>query len=346
MPKDSMFPKIKGFDPTGEPELRRAENGGLKLVFSTMPPTTRSGEARDPHLFDDFERVLSAALLTTVLRDDRERFLLPEPDPETATKLARYLSEFWTQHGQPLRVELGGGAPADKTVFRNEMEFREAMRDVVEPLLKPHGFRTSISQLLSFKRKFKGGYDLVRVFADGRNDVTRAEPCVSYGVQHFTLERLVAICCETEKKHLKHKESSGTHHVVMPPGAPVVSTPATAAAWIRVCGEDIERQVLSGLNEWRDLDAISAALNDLNGGTENYDRTPSSYQYYGARGVLLAKLLGDPRLEDIIAFHAPFTRIDDDANYFQIYLNRCFSKACELARTRSVTELQAMADAF
>jgi hypothetical protein len=342
----SRFPKIKGFDPLGEPEISAGDDGALVLMFNAMPPTDKAGNDREARLFDDFERVLSNALLTTVLRDDRERFVIREPSADSVKTLATYLSNFWKQHAQALREALPEPGADTAATFRNALEFREAMGEHFSPVFRPHGFRTSLSQTLTFTRKFAGGHDRIEINLDGRNEVTCIEPAVTYYVQHETVERLVSICCEQEKKYLKNKATSGFHRVALPATLPIVSNAADAAAWARQCQAEIEGQVLAGLACWRDLETIDAVLNDLSGDAGNYEKLPSSYQYNGPRGILIAKLLGRKNLEDTIAFHRRFIKTDDENNYFQIYQDRCFAAACDFVRSKSIAELEAIAAAF
>ena len=337
---------IKGFDSFGEPVLLRCDGGALELVFTTMPPESKSGGAGQPELFDDFERVLSNVLSTPVVREDRERFIIANPYADTAKTLATYLSDFWKTHAQQLSSEIAAASRETDSVFVNDLEFREAMRDVLEPLFRPHGFTSSMAGSLTFYRCFSGGHDRIAIFTDGRNDVTRVEPCVDYGVQHAIVERLVSICCEQERKYLKTKLTSGAHRITMPPDAPIVSRASQVAQWAAVFAPLVESQLLPGLACWRSLGAIGDVLNNLQGGAENYEKLPTSYQYNGPRGVIIARLLDDPKLEETIAFHAQYISNDDPDNWFHLYQQRSFATACDLARSKSLDELQTIADAF
>jgi hypothetical protein len=82
---------LVGFDPEGEPQIRRMVDGRLVLVFEFMPPSW----AEDvPERFNDFDQQLSQAIGIPVIWEDRERFLIRHPQVDTVERLREFLSTF------------------------------------------------------------------------------------------------------------------------------------------------------------------------------------------------------------------------------------------------------------
>jgi len=68
---------LPGFDPDGDPEIRRTADGHLWLVFNFMPPSwIPESEYADLGRCHDFDRRLEAAIGTSVVWEDREFFLI------------------------------------------------------------------------------------------------------------------------------------------------------------------------------------------------------------------------------------------------------------------------------
>ena len=87
--------KLSGFDPAGEPEIRRFASGQLQVVFSFMPPSTI--EATDHgHLgpYRDFDQEMARAIGVPVLWEDREFFLIESPRPDTVDRIRRFVSSY------------------------------------------------------------------------------------------------------------------------------------------------------------------------------------------------------------------------------------------------------------
>jgi hypothetical protein len=85
---------LSGFDPEGEPEIRRTANGGLRLVFNFVPPTwAPEAESRDLGWWADFDRRLERAIGVPVVWDDREVFWIERPRPDTVETIGRFLIE-------------------------------------------------------------------------------------------------------------------------------------------------------------------------------------------------------------------------------------------------------------
>jgi hypothetical protein len=90
---------VTGFDSDGEPEIRAGDNGAIEIMFNFMPPMNGTPDA-SPEMdafFDRFETVLADALGVEVVRDDRELFIIPKPEPDTVARAKGYLESFWTE---------------------------------------------------------------------------------------------------------------------------------------------------------------------------------------------------------------------------------------------------------
>ena len=90
---------LPGFDPDGDPEIRRTADGHLWLVFNFMPPSwIPESEYADLGRCHDFDRRLEAAIGTSVVWEDREFFLIQRPQPDTVERIKRCLAEFRWEH--------------------------------------------------------------------------------------------------------------------------------------------------------------------------------------------------------------------------------------------------------
>jgi hypothetical protein len=92
---------LSGFDPEGDPEIRRMADGRLWLVFNFMPPSwIPESEYADMGRCHDFDRRLEAALGVPVTWEDREFFRVDQPRPDTVERVKRFLAEFRRRHDQ------------------------------------------------------------------------------------------------------------------------------------------------------------------------------------------------------------------------------------------------------
>ena len=89
---------LPGFDPDGDPEIRRTATGRLWLVFNFMPPSWVAESDMDP--CDDFDRQLEAAIGVPVVWEDREFFRIDTPQPDTIDRIKQFLADFRAQHDQ------------------------------------------------------------------------------------------------------------------------------------------------------------------------------------------------------------------------------------------------------
>jgi len=95
MEKPSEIIQIVGFDPQGEPEIRRTAAGRLWLVFNFMPPSW-AAEAEEE--WEDFDRQLEKAIGTPIVWEDREFFRIDEPAADTVAAIQRFLVDFRERH--------------------------------------------------------------------------------------------------------------------------------------------------------------------------------------------------------------------------------------------------------
>jgi hypothetical protein len=93
---------LTGFDPDGDPEIRREASGKMWLVFNFMPPSWLSdddGDApEDMGPCEDFDTQLQQAIGTHVLWDDREFFYIADPQPDTPARVQDFLIKFRAEH--------------------------------------------------------------------------------------------------------------------------------------------------------------------------------------------------------------------------------------------------------
>lgn len=82
---------VSGFDPDAEPEIREMSDGTLIVLFNFMPPSyAEDDEAK----YADFEKQIEQAVGVPVLREDRERFLIRNPQSDTSEKLKAFLEGY------------------------------------------------------------------------------------------------------------------------------------------------------------------------------------------------------------------------------------------------------------
>lgn len=85
--------KLKGFDPKGEPLIRVMADGSLQIVFSFMPPSfVPDGERLGP--FADFDKQMERAAGVPILWDDREVFMIRQPNPNTVERVQRFIEGY------------------------------------------------------------------------------------------------------------------------------------------------------------------------------------------------------------------------------------------------------------
>jgi hypothetical protein len=89
---------LAGFEPDGEPVLRQMQDGSFCLVFACLPPLATETDPEKAKRFDmnAFGEEIQQALKVAVAWDDREVFVIPQPDKDTVERLQQFLAEYWT----------------------------------------------------------------------------------------------------------------------------------------------------------------------------------------------------------------------------------------------------------
>jgi hypothetical protein len=297
------LPAIKGFDRQGEPELRAGENGALELVFNFMPPMTAAGEERSPDLFEHFEKILSTHLGVAVVRDDRETFVIAAPHEHTGAKLAKYLSSYWKDHAKSIKAALAAVPRDPKAPFRNDKEFLAALKERLEPYLKPLGFRSHKYIDLSFRRKTANGHEIMSV--GPKYLLPPFRPYANFYVTHDAVERILAMAMEMTKHEFNWRWTISGNIDSLPVGATgeVLSRPAHLDEWVPRFVAHLNAAGFSQLTSWNDLEALELKFND-----RSQDERPAYLDNpypdeFAGRGLIIAKLLGHNNIDEIAAFH-------------------------------------------
>ena len=296
------MPRISGFDDQGEPGLHRRHDGAIELRFQFMPPESAEDGERSPELFTAFEQVLSEELGVAVMRDDREQFLIVEPKADTAQTLATYLSAFWRDHAPRIRANLLNGPLASNAPFRAMDDYRAALRAAIEPLLKPLGFKCSVTPNLVFRKKTSFGFWLIEFQIGLARNLDAMEPAVFYGVQHANVERLFSLCFDRSRKETKVAPTM-TFRWVTVAGKDHVTCADDVRDWVNRLAPLIDSEILPGLERWSDLAAIERVFNSQATVPPDYCQWYGVATYPAAKGILAAGLLDRDDVEASIAFH-------------------------------------------
>jgi hypothetical protein len=83
---------LSGFDDLGEPVIQLMDDRSLHLLFEFMPPSDIDENGMD--FFDDFDAQLSKAIGLPVIWDDRERFIIENPEPDTVEKIRQFIETY------------------------------------------------------------------------------------------------------------------------------------------------------------------------------------------------------------------------------------------------------------
>lgn len=84
--------QLSGFDELGEPVIQVMDDRSLYLQFEFMPPSDIDENGLD--FFDDFDAQLSNAIGLPVIWDDRERFIVENPQPDTIDKIRHFIETY------------------------------------------------------------------------------------------------------------------------------------------------------------------------------------------------------------------------------------------------------------
>lgn len=87
--------KVKGFDKDGEPQIQILKSGEIKIQFEFMPPLNGNDNQSDNLIFENFDKELSTVIGKEVIWEDREIFLIMNPQKGDDQKLKDYLEGFW-----------------------------------------------------------------------------------------------------------------------------------------------------------------------------------------------------------------------------------------------------------
>jgi hypothetical protein len=327
------LPKIRGFDRQGEPELRAGDNGALELVFNFMPPMTASGEERAPALFEVFEAILSNHLGVTVARDDREMFIISSPLPDTAEKLAAFLSSFWKQHAKPLKAALAAVPRDPNAPFRNTSDVYACLREKLEPRLKPLGFKFAKFMDVSFRRKTRFGFETLCVNALA--ETSHYRPRAHVFTFHDRVERIYAMASDMEKRFFKWQWTTSGPLGELPVGR--FARPSDVDVWVPQFLAHLEAVALPMLEKRSDLDLLEREFNDMSSVPAAYMSGPRPDSWAG-HGLIIAKLLGRENLEEIAAFHRVQLGTLESVN--------CFPQVEAIVMGSSVEDLIAKAKAW
>lgn len=132
--------ELTGFDPDGEPEIRIMADGSLYVVFNFMPPSY----ANDEGDFSDFDKQFEQAAGVPVLWDDREVFVIFQPQKDTISRIRTFIEGYRRKN-------------RNKNVRGRwtTSEVRRQIVDALNPVLNPAGFRFK-KKSEAFVRKLEG----------------------------------------------------------------------------------------------------------------------------------------------------------------------------------------------
>lgn len=298
------LPKIKGFDRQGEPELQHGDNGALELMFNFMPPSSSSGEEREPQLFETFEVELSKVLGVAVTRDDRELFVIAKPKSDTPEVLASYLAGFWKEHAKVLRTKIAAVPPPPDAPFRTAKEFLAAARKQLAGPMTGLGFKKRAGQQLDFVRKAPFGEQIVTIYADSFGHPYRH--IVTLSVVDDRVEKLFVKLAGIEAQYagslrthsrpltVARFESNGFGLDTKP----VVSRPSKLEAWVPMLIAELKETGFFWFDAIGDLQNISAVYNDISAPLPEFGDDRAA-----CLGIILAKLTGAANMDEIAAYH-------------------------------------------
>lgn len=84
--------QLSGFDEMGEPVIQVMDDRSIHLQFEFMPPSDIDENGIE--FFDDFDAQLSSAIGLPVIWDDRERFIIEIPQPDTIDKIRHFIENY------------------------------------------------------------------------------------------------------------------------------------------------------------------------------------------------------------------------------------------------------------
>ncbi|MHC4406586.1 MAG: hypothetical protein ACYTG0_43730 [Planctomycetota bacterium] len=84
---------VSGFDPDGEPVIKKWSDGSIWIHFEAMPPFFSEDDGTEAEC-ENFETKIEDAIGVPVRRDDREVFVITNPQSDTATRAKAWLESY------------------------------------------------------------------------------------------------------------------------------------------------------------------------------------------------------------------------------------------------------------
>jgi hypothetical protein len=102
--------QLSGYDPQGEPSIRRTAQGRLWLCIELMPPSWAPEEERlELGRWQYFAKDMERAIGVRVVWEDREWFRIDRPERDTVYLIQRFLCDIRR------RYDTGGGRVGSKS---------------------------------------------------------------------------------------------------------------------------------------------------------------------------------------------------------------------------------------
>lgn len=96
--------QVNGFDPDGEPVIKTWSNGVIWIQFEAMPPFFSEYDGTQKE-FENFETKLQVDLGVAVRRDDREVFVIDQPNHDTAERAKVWLEAYRNSESPQINAE-------------------------------------------------------------------------------------------------------------------------------------------------------------------------------------------------------------------------------------------------
>ena len=84
---------VSGFDPDGEPVIKKWSDGSMWIHFAAMPPFFAEDYGTEAD-FENFDTEIQEAIGVPVRRDDREVFVIMNPKQDTAGVAKAWLESY------------------------------------------------------------------------------------------------------------------------------------------------------------------------------------------------------------------------------------------------------------
>jgi hypothetical protein len=290
--------RLTGFDPLGEPHVRRTAAGRLWLCVEFMPPSWSHAEPgvrpEVTGLWANFDKRLAEAIGVSVVWEDREWFRIDHPREDTVQAIQRFLlaerrmgtatdSEF----REELYLHLGSVfAPHGFELCRSEERFVRWTGEILQSITVGVAtrLRPELRFTLDFGFRVEAAQILELVFS-GESAPDPAFPCCEVALSALTSEL--------------SSERTQPGYIRVAPDRPVE---AAVSWWAPV----LERDVFPFLNSHRDIASIDRLMNrderELLEDTEPYRSVFGIIFAYLARNPELPRLITKYRQEEMVAY--------------------------------------------